>query len=101
MAVSDEKGRVLAEAERSLRAAGYTVVKGIHVNFSESASDPCGGKCTGGCEGGCYSCSPGNANKITTSLHPTFQIARESILEDLVTVIRDLGPDKTLRPATE
>jgi hypothetical protein len=100
MAVDDEKGRasaikdhVLAEAERSLRAAGYTVAKEIHVNFSQAAFGPTlSDKCTGGCEDGCYTCSPGNSNKIVTSLHPTFQIAREAILEDLITVIKAAGP---------
>ena len=87
MAVKEEK--ILQEAEKSLREAGYTVTKGMSINFSlVQTEDNCGGKCTGGCSLGCYTCSPGKSNPKISSMHPTFQVLTSDILGDLVAITR-------------
>lgn len=81
-----EREKKLHEAEKMLQEAGYNVSRGVTVNLSLVEAACTGDKCTGGCFGGCYTCSPGNSNPRVLSLHPTFQIPKEGILEELVTI---------------
>ncbi|MCK5513601.1 MAG: hypothetical protein KAJ00_03800 [Deltaproteobacteria bacterium] len=89
MAVKEEK--ILQEAEKSLREAGYTVTKGMTINFS-LVEDTSGGKCTGGCALGCYTCSPGRSEPKIMSMHPTFQVLTPDILGDLVSITKTQKP---------
>jgi hypothetical protein len=93
-----DKEKVLVEAEKLLRTAGYTVSRGIFGNFTFQETSPsCGGGscdegcrsgCTSGCASGCATCSPGNSNPQHISRDRTLVIPGESILNDIATIIK-------------
>lgn len=87
MAVKEEK--ILQEAGKLLRDAGYTVGRGMWINFSlAEAADKCGGTCSGGCRPSCYTCTGGSSNPKISRMDPRFEVLTRDILEDLVTIIR-------------
>ncbi len=96
-----DKEKVLLEAEKLLRSAGYDVTKGIFANFSFQENSPsCGGGscdqgcragCTSGCASGCATCSPGNSNPQHVSRDRTLVIPGESILKDIASIMQAPG----------
>ena len=93
--MSTKNYKLLEEAKKLLREAGYTASMGMSINLSiVESEDKCSvsGQCSGGCLPGCYTCSPGNSNPKLTRLDPTIQVMSPGMLEELVTITKMQAP---------